>query len=125
MLTVVAKSGINTLNGEEFVRSPIQFTLKNQVTAGNIIVIPSGSQVKGVVTRASSGKFLAPAQIQIELASITINGQPITIDRIEINKKGRGGEKDIFILDGERFDITIQPSKSPALEKYIYDLVEY
>ncbi|WP_421947501.1 protein kinase domain-containing protein [Phaeodactylibacter xiamenensis] len=125
MLTVVARSGINTLNGEEFVRSPIQFTLKNQVTAGNIIVIPSGSHVKGVITRASSGKFLAPAQIQIELASITINGQPIAIDRIEINKKGRGGEKDIFILDGERFDITIQPSKSPALEKYIYDLVEY
>lgn len=125
MLTIVARSGINTLNGEEFVHNPIQFSLKNQITAENVIVIPSGSRIKGVVTRASSGKFLAPAQIQIELQSITINGQSIAIERVEINKKGRGGEKDIFILDGEQFDITIQPSKSPALEEYIYNLVEY
>lgn len=124
-LTIAAGSGINTINSEKFVSQPIVFRVKNQIVEDQVIIIPSGSTLKGVITRASSGKFLAPAQIKIEFESITVKGHPLPIENVEILKKGRGGEKNIFIQHQERFSISIQPSRCPSLEKYIYSLVEY
>lgn len=124
-LSVTAGSGINTVNSEQFVRQPIVFRVENQIVEDRVVIVPSGSTLNGVVTRASSGKFLAPAQIQIEFESLTVNGQPLSIKGAEILKKGRGGEKDIFILNQDNFSISIQPSRHPSLKEYIYSLVEY
>jgi hypothetical protein len=70
---------------------PVQFTVLQDVVVGNVLAIPRGATVHGVVTEsknAGSGKLAGSSELALTLTSLDLGGRNYPLDSDEFRVKG-------------------------------------
>ena len=69
-------------------------TVANPVQVSGLTVIPAGSTASGTVVDAKPlGRFAGGASLSLKLTSVTVNGQPMTIDTNTLGETAKGKGK--------------------------------
>jgi hypothetical protein len=104
MLTVTIDQAISSKTnnrGDSFAAS-----LAAPISVGGVMVLPTGTRAKGTVVQAdSAGRVKGSAFLALTLDSITVNGQPYSIQTSEFEEqtKGRGKRTAIGAGGGAAF----------------------
>jgi hypothetical protein len=76
-------------------------TLSNPVQVNGATVIPAGATTSGTVVDAKPlGRFAGGASLSLKLTSITVNGQPMTIDTATVTQSAKGKGKRTAVMAG-------------------------
>ncbi len=108
LLTVTIDQAVSSKtnnNGDPFAAS-----LAAPISVGGVTVLPTGTRAKGTVVQAdSAGRVKGGAVLALTLDSITVNGQPYSIQTSEFEEtiKGRGKRTAIGAGGGAAFGAII------------------
>ena len=103
-LRALSTTAISTEHARE--GAPLVFMLNQDVVIDNVLVIPRGAALRGIVVHSrQAGRLKGDSHLEIKLTSLELEGvsYPLYTYRIEVDRSGKGGQTALDTIGGAEY----------------------
>ncbi len=103
-LRVLTSAPISTRHARE--GAPLEFTLNQDVVVNNVLIIPRGADLHGVVVHTrQAGRLKGGSHLEIKLTSLDLEGRtyPLYTYRLQLDRSGKGGVTTVDTIGGAEY----------------------